>query len=72
MPLSPGDRPVRRGEPLTTAFGMWGALTCRAGWVVEDAAELPDGVRDHADRLVARYFEAVALLRPDLAMTPAG
>ena len=29
--LSPGDRPIERGDPFTTAFGIWGALTCRAG-----------------------------------------
>jgi hypothetical protein len=58
--LSPGDRMIGRGEPLTSAFGIWGALTCRAGWVVEDATELPDGIRDYVDRLVAPYFEAVA------------
>ncbi len=58
--LSPADRPIGRGEPFTTAFGIWGALTCRAGWVAEDADELPDGVRDYVDRLVAPYFEAVA------------
>jgi hypothetical protein len=58
--LSPGDRPIGRGEPLTTAFGVWGALTCRAGWVVESADELPDGVRDYVDRLAGPYFEAVA------------
>ena len=58
--LSPGDRPIGRGEPLTVAFGVWGALTCRAGWVVEDAAELPHGVGDYVDRLAAPYFGAVA------------
>jgi hypothetical protein len=58
--LSPGDRAIERGDPFTTAFGVWGALTCRAGWVVEDAAELPAGVRDYVERLVAPYFEAIA------------
>jgi hypothetical protein len=57
--LSPSDRVIERGDPLTTAFGIWGALDCRAGFVVEDAAELPEGVRDYVDRLVAPYFEAV-------------
>ena len=57
--LSPGDRPIERGDPFTTAFGIWGALDCRAGWVVEDAAELDDGIRDYVDRLVAPYVEAV-------------
>jgi hypothetical protein len=57
--LSPHDREIVRADPLTVAFGIWGALTCRAGFVVEDAAELPDGIRDYVERLVAPYFEAV-------------
>ncbi len=58
--LSPGDRPIERGDPFTIAFGIWGALNCRAGFVVDDASELPDGVQDYVDRLVAPYFETVA------------
>jgi len=58
--LSPGDRPIERGDPLTVAFGIWGALNCRAGFVVEDAAELPSGIDDYLERLVQPYFEAVA------------
>jgi hypothetical protein len=58
--LSPGDRPIERGDRCTVAFGIWGALNCRAGFVVEDANELPDGIRDYVARLVAPYFEAVA------------
>jgi hypothetical protein len=57
---SPGDRRIERGDPFTTAFGVWGALTCRAGFVVEDAAGLPAGIADYVERLVAPYFEAVA------------
>ena len=58
--LSPGDRPIERGDPFTVAFGMWGALDCRAGFVVEDATELPPAIGDYVERLVAPYFEAVA------------
>jgi hypothetical protein len=58
--LSPGDRPIERGDPLTTAFGIWGALNCRAGFVAEGPAELPAGAADYVDRLVAPYFRAVA------------
>jgi hypothetical protein len=57
--LSPGDRPIERGDRFTVAFGIWGALTCRAGFVVEDAAGLPNGISDYVDRLVAPYFGAV-------------
>ena len=58
--LSPGDRAIERGDPLTVAFGIWGALNCRAGFVAEDVSELPDGIADYVERLVAPYFEAVA------------
>jgi Xaa-Pro aminopeptidase len=57
---SPSDRPMAAGDPFTTAFGVWGALNCRAGWLVHDAAELPDGIRDYVERLVAPYFAAIA------------
>ena len=58
--LSPGDRPIERGDPFTVAFGVCGALDCRAGFVVEDATELPVSIGDYVERLVAPYFEAVA------------
>jgi hypothetical protein len=58
--LSPGDGRIERGDRFTTAFGIWGALNCRAGFIVEDAAELPEEIRDYVERLVAPYFEAIA------------
>jgi hypothetical protein len=58
--LSPGDRVIERGDRFTTAFGIWGALNCRAGFVIEEAAELPAGIGDYLERLVAPYFGAVA------------
>ena len=57
--LSPGDRPIEPGDRFTTAFGIWGALTCRAGFVAEDVAGLPDEVGDYVERLVGPYFGAV-------------
>ncbi|HEY7755654.1 MAG TPA: aminopeptidase P family N-terminal domain-containing protein [Actinomycetota bacterium] len=58
--LSPGDRRIERGDRFTVAFGIWGALNCRAGFVVEDAEELPPDIRDYVERLVGPYFEAIA------------
>jgi hypothetical protein len=57
---SPGTRPIARGDRFTVAFGVWGALNCRAGFVVEDAAELAPNINDYVDRLVGPYFEAIA------------
>lgn len=56
---SPSSRIIERGDPFTTAYGVFGALNCRAGWVVEDESKLPEGVRDYVDRLVSPYFDAV-------------
>jgi hypothetical protein len=58
--LSPSDRPIERGDRFTVAFGIWGALNCRAGFVVEDAGELPADVVDYVEKLVRPYFAAVA------------
>jgi Creatinase/Prolidase N-terminal domain len=58
--LSPTDRRIERGDRFTVAFGIWGALNCRAGFVVEDAAELPADIGDYVQRLVGPYFEAIA------------
>ncbi len=56
---SPTDRVIAHGDPFTTAYGVWGALNCRAGFVVESAAELPPDITDYVDRLVAPYFAGV-------------
>jgi hypothetical protein len=58
--VSPGDRKIERGDRFTVGFGVWGALNCRAGFVVESADELPVGISDYVERLVGPYFEAIA------------
>jgi hypothetical protein len=58
--LSPSDRVIEHGDRFTSAYGVWGALTCRAGFVVEDASQLPPAIADYVERLVAPYFGAVA------------
>lgn len=57
---SPGTRQIERGDAFTTAFGIWGALNCRAGWVVAGPEELPEDIRDYVERLVVPYFTAIA------------
>lgn len=56
---SPSMRKIGRGEPFTTAYGVWGALNARAGWVVESANELPTDIQDYVEKLVRPYFEAI-------------
>ena len=55
---SPSSRTIERGEPFTTAVGLWGALTSRAGFLVSAASDLK--VSDYVDKLVAPYFAAIA------------
>ena len=55
---SPSDKVIRRGEAFTTAVGIWGALTCRAGWLVADESELPSKISDYVEKLAAPYFRA--------------
>ena len=56
---SPSHRIIERGDPLTVAYGVWGALNARAGFVVADSRELPEGIRDYVAKLVAPYFTAI-------------
>jgi len=58
--LSPSDRPIERADPLTVAFGIWGALNCRAGFVADGPEDLPADIADYVDRLVRPYFETVS------------
>jgi hypothetical protein len=57
---SPSSRVIKRGEQFTMAYGAWGSLNSRAGFVVESAEELPKAIRDYVPKVVAPYFEAVA------------
>jgi hypothetical protein len=56
---SPSLDLMNRGDPVTCAYGVHGALNARAGFLVEDAKELPADIRDYVEKLVAPYFAAV-------------
>ena len=56
---SPSLRRLGAGDPVFLAYGIWGALNARGGWLARDAYDLPIGVRDYVDKLVAPYFRAI-------------
>ncbi len=56
---SPSMRVISEGDPFTTAFGLWGGLNARAGFVVRDEDGLPADIRDYVEKLVKPYFRAV-------------
>ncbi len=57
---SPSATRLERGAPFTMACGIQGALNARAGFLVENASELPTNIQDYVEKLVAPYFAAVA------------
>ena len=57
---SPCSRKLNRGDETFLAYGIWGALNARGGWLAKDERDLPDPVRDYVDKLVKPYFRAIA------------
>jgi hypothetical protein len=56
---SPSSRRIGLGDPITTACGLWGGLSCRAGFVVASPRDLQATIADYAEKLVAPYFAAI-------------
>lgn len=56
---SPTTNTLKLGERFTMCLCLWGALTSRAGFLVHDEEELPEGIRDYVDKLVVPYFRAI-------------
>jgi hypothetical protein len=56
---SPSMKTIQHGDAMTAAYGLWGALNCRAGFMVSDANELPENIRDYVEKLVIPYFGAI-------------
>jgi hypothetical protein len=56
---SPSLKKVELGDPMTMAYGVWGALNARGGFLVHDESELAENIRDYVDKLVAPYFRAI-------------
>ncbi len=74
--LSPTDRVIERGDRFTVAYGLWGALDCRAGFVAQrrrrPAARDPR-LREQAGGTVLRGRGQVArgpARRPDRRRAP--
>lgn len=56
---SPSDKVIERGDPFTTAVGLWGSLSSRAGYLVAEAGEIT-AAPDYVERLAAPYFACAA------------
>ncbi len=69
---SPSARRIQPGDPFTTAVGVWGALNSRAGFMVASAVELPAGIQDYIEKLVAPYFSAIVAWYEHIGIGVAG
>ena len=57
---SPSGNRARLGDAFTAAFGVVGALTCRAGAVAHGPEDLPPELRSFFPRFVGNYFDLAA------------
>lgn len=57
---SPGNSVVKRGDAFTTALGICGGLSCRAGYVAETPADLQATTKLWVDDLAKPFFAGVA------------
>jgi hypothetical protein len=57
---SPGDRVMELGDRVCAGLGYWGSNTARAGYLAEDASQIPEAERDYVEKIVAPYYATAA------------
>ncbi|HEX4486887.1 MAG TPA: hypothetical protein VH088_11500 [Terriglobales bacterium] len=56
----PSGELIRRGQPLAFNVAYWGSNICRAGWIAQSAADLPETAKDYVASFAGPYFEVMA------------
>ena len=56
---SPSSNKLALKDPFTSAFGIWGALTCRAGMLVNEPAGLDKNVAEFFEKYWKSFFQTV-------------
>lgn len=56
--VSPSDKRMEKGDPVTLCWAMRGGLSCRAGYLAEGPEDLPELNRDYCEKVVKPYFAA--------------
>jgi hypothetical protein len=69
---SPSLRRFERGDTLSMAVCLHGALTARVGFLAEGPQDLPPAAADYLDRLARPYFEAAVAWYETLALGATG
>lgn len=57
--LYPSDKQIQTGDKFSLTVSYKGGLTSRAAYVVNNADELNEGVKDYLDRVAIPYYRAV-------------
>jgi hypothetical protein len=57
---SPGGRVMEVGDRVCAGLGYWGSNTARAGYLAEDASQIPAAESDYVEKIVAPYFATAA------------
>lgn len=58
--VSPSDKRMETGDPVTLCWAMRGGLSCRAGYLAKGPEDLPQKNRDYLEKVVKPYFAAAA------------
>jgi len=57
---SPNGSRIEKGHTWSANISFWGSNICRAGWIAEDAQDLPSRAQDYVSAFAGPYFEAMA------------
>ena len=57
---SPNGSRIEKGHTWSANISFWGSNICRAGWIAEEAGDLPSTAREYVSAFAGPYFEAMA------------
>jgi Xaa-Pro aminopeptidase len=57
---SPNGSRIEKGHTWSANISFWGSNICRAGWIAEEAEDLPLVAREYVSAFAGPYFEAMA------------
>lgn len=56
---SPSDNAAKLGTQFSAAFGVWGSLTARAGFIAKSADDVPSEIMGFYEKYLFNYFSAI-------------
>ncbi len=56
---SPNGSQIEKGHTWSSNISFWGSNICRAGWIAEEAQDLPSTAQEYVSVFAGPYFEAM-------------